>query len=74
MKYKVGDKIKIREDLVEGEWYGYEYFSKYMKKFLGKVCTISDINENTYVLEEDDESIKWYWTDEMIERRIEDEV
>ncbi len=74
MKYKVGDKVKIRKDLVAGEWYGYEYFSEYMKDFLGKVCTISHVDACTYFLEEDKETWKWYWTDEMIERRIEDEV
>ena len=74
MKYKVGDKVKIREDLVEGEYYGYEYFSCYMKKFLGKVCTILDVDEHTYILKEDEETWKWRWSDEMIERRIEDEV
>ena len=42
--------------------------------FLGKVCTISDVYEDSYSLEEDKETWKWRWSDEMIERRIEDEV
>lgn len=74
MKYKVGDKVKIREDLIESEWYGCEYFSCYMKNFLGKVCTISDVYKDAYILKEDEETWKWRWTDEMIEGRIEDEV
>ena len=72
MKYKVGDKVKIRADLIEGEYYGCEYFSCYMKKFLGKVCTISDIYEDAYILKEDEETWKWRWTDEMIEDVKED--
>lgn len=67
MKYKVGDMVKIREDLIESEWYGYEYFSEYMKGFLGKVCTISDIDEDAYILKEDEGTWKWRWSDEMIE-------
>ncbi len=74
MKYKVGDKVRIREDLIAGEYYGCEYFSSFMNYFLGKVCTISDMDENTYLLKEDEDTCKWRWTDEMIERRIEDEV
>ena len=43
MKYKVGDKVRIRSDLKVGERYGDEFFTKNMGKFKGKVVTIIDI-------------------------------
>ena len=73
MKHKVGDKVKIREDLVENEWYGCEYFSSDMKNFLGKVCTVSDVCKNAYILKEDEQTWQWYWTDEMFEEIVESE-
>lgn len=39
MKYKVGDIVRIREDLQEGFSYGV-YCAKPMLEFAGKVCTI----------------------------------
>ena len=65
MKYKVGDKVKVRKDLVHSNKYGTQSF--YMDDWKGKVVTISEVNfrNNCYYVEEDKE--KWYWTDEMLE-------
>ena len=68
MKYKIGDKVKVREDLVVHKSYGIDTFVEDMEKFKGKVVTISDIFSETdgeYHIEEDKED--YYWTDEMFE-------
>lgn len=71
MKYKVGDKVKVRRDLVNGKSYGTYFF--YMDKWEGEVVTISDVNscKNFYSIEED--KGKWAWTDEMFEDVSENE-
>ena len=68
MKYKVGDKVKVRKDLVENKSYGINTFVDTMAKFKGKVVTISEITSETegeYHIEEDGES--YFWTAEMLE-------
>lgn len=76
MKYKVGDKVRIRSDLKVGEIYGdnYDnyYFIENMEQFKGGVVTIAYVNETCYYIKED--SIKLYWTDEMIECKIYDNI
>ena len=39
MKYKVGDKVKIRSDLVVDENYEGWFFDKDMAQFKGKIVT-----------------------------------
>lgn len=64
MKYKVGDKVKVRENLIHGEKYGGMTF--YMDGWKGEVVTISLINSlGCYEIAEDED--KWAWTDEMFE-------
>jgi dipeptidase len=63
MKYKVGDRIKVREDLIVGKEYGNNDFAKEMVPWRGQIATIAHCTEDGYMLEGDD----WYWTDEMIE-------
>ena len=74
MKYKVGDKVKVREDLVEGDLYGKYKFLKDMKEFLGKQVTIEESFEifNSYDIKEDDYG--FYWTDEMFECKVYDNI
>ena len=70
-KYKVGDKVRVREDLVADEEYGdinYNYISGIdIDKWKGKVVTISfaDNNNNCYGIAEDTEA--WNWSAEMFE-------
>ena len=79
MKYKVGDKVRVRQwdDMVK------EYgllgdlekvictpgcsFTNGMKKFCGRVVTISDVisSNSRYLIKESDRT--WYWTDEMFD-------
>ena len=66
MKYKVGDKVRIRKDLVAGFHYGEDSFTSEMEKYLGKTMTISSIVKNCkYRLKE--VAGNWNWTDEMLE-------
>lgn len=63
MKYKVGDKVKVRSDLRVGKRYGEHTFAHDMFKFMGKIVTIESVWEQSYRIEED----AYWWTDEMLE-------
>ena len=71
MKYKVGDRVKVRSDLKNGERYYddtvdvHDSFVGTMKELLGKIVTIKAICNDKYTLKEDPN--KWVWTDEMFE-------
>lgn len=66
MKYKVGDKVRIRRDLMIFGRYGSQTFVKQMEKYKGMTATISEVFSDTYCIKED-KGEKWYWTDEMFE-------
>lgn len=67
MKYKVGDKVRVRKDLVVGKAYPFKgcLFRDDMSKYLGKeVCIkIADAHSKIYGIEG---SIR-RWSDEMLE-------
>lgn len=69
MKYTVGDKVKIREDLVPEIMYGKEKFVSRMKAYCGHEATILDAlrcnGGDLYRIDIDDNC--WYWTNEMFE-------
>ena len=62
MKYKVGQKVRVRNDLEVGKIYG-TYFNEDMAKLIGKEVTISNVDGCYYNIKEDG----WNWTDEMFE-------
>lgn len=64
MKYKVGDKVKVRSDLKCEEYYGGITFNFEMNKFKGMEITIARVNYGGYyeVLE-----TPYNFTDEMLE-------
>ena len=66
MKFKVGDKVKIREDLSFGR-FGGVYFNDSMKRYRGREAKITYIDpyDNTYHLDIDDNN--WWWTNGMLE-------
>ena len=76
MKYKVGDKVKIKSL----DWYnanrnyygnvecGFYYFIEEMSKYCGKILTIGEVYRNEYELQEGENFI---WTDEMFDSIIE---
>ena len=65
MKYKVGDKVRVRKDLVVDKEYGNDSFVIGMKSMLGKTVTINSVNEEseTYHIRE----CGFNWTEEMFE-------
>lgn len=65
MKYKVGDKVKVRSDLKEDTMYGSQTFVDGMVKYMGKIMTVKQVYDKCYRLEED--GGKWAWTNEMFE-------
>lgn len=68
MKYKVGDRVKVRSDLTLSELYdGYWAFDEMIKK---KIVTITFVHDDHYEIKED----TFYWTDKMFEELVEDEL
>ena len=65
MKYKVGDKVKVRGDLVVGKKYDGEHFIEYMTQYRGKIVTIDRVGTDNleYLIKDDNHS--YWWTDEM---------
>ena len=70
MKYKVGDKVKVREDLRLDRTYNKFTINREMKNLAGTIVTIQRINENYYRIVEDDGM--WGWTDKMFEDKVEE--
>lgn len=70
MKFKVGDKVRVREDLVVNKRYDGYLFSKFMEGYKGKIFTIKDVDDDSYELRE----ANYWWTDEMLEEAKEDKM
>lgn len=64
MKFKVGEKVKIKKNLKEGYDFKY-YVADEMEKFKGKTVTIYSVNSEAYRIEED--NMCWDWTEDMFE-------
>ena len=73
MRYKVGDKVRVRSDLEESETYGGQTFVKQMEKYKGKLVTILEERPRFYYIKEDKDE-NWCWTDEMFEGLAEEEL
>lgn len=67
MKYKIGDKVKVREDIKVGGMYGHELVTPIMAEFAGKLVTISKIYNGVKAYDINDDKGVWAWTDEMFE-------
>lgn len=71
-KFKVGDKVRVRKDLIPDTKYGDVYFAYSMKEMCGKIVTIKDFyfdNCNMYLKE-----IGYLWSPEMLEPVKEDKL
>ena len=71
MRFKVGDKVRIKNFLVVGKDYGNETFIGEMEKYKGKIGVIQSADEEDkdykVLIDNNKESLAWYWTDEMLE-------
>ena len=63
MKYKVGDKVRVRKDLEPGNFYGRVYYSSDMNKFKAMECVVTNIYDGTYNINDSE----YGFTDEMLE-------
>lgn len=70
MKYKAGDKVRVRSDLEKHKEYGGWYASEGMAKMRGEIVTIREVKSSSYELEEND----FRWTDGMLEGLAEELV
>jgi hypothetical protein len=61
MKYKVGDKVRVRSDLEENKKYGSDWFVENMIENKGKILTITNVFCDYYKVKEN----TFIWTDEM---------
>ena len=65
MKFKVGDRVKVRKDLKYNVFYGGNRVNEQMFMHRGQILTIRAVDGNNYLMEEND----WYWNDEMFENK-----
>ena len=70
MKYKVGDKVRVKSNLIVGEEYDRIIFIDKMKEFENKVLVVKEVNDIGYYLEGDIYYL--IWTDAMLEKIEED--
>ena len=70
MKYKVGDKIRVRKDLEPGNFYGKDYYISSMDKFKGEKCVITEIWDQSYQIN----NFGYWWSEEMFESIDDEEV
>ena len=72
-KFKIGDKVKVRDDLKQGNMYGKFYSTSFMvSHYRGMKTTVeyADLNGNFYFLKD---CRKFIFTDKMLES-IEDDI
>ena len=63
MKYKVGDKVRVRKDLESGNFYGKTYYTSDMDKFKDTECVVTEIYDGVYNI---NDSTYWF-SEEMLE-------
>ena len=64
MKFKIGDRVRIKKDLNHNKYYEITVVDG-MEKYAGKVMTIKTTTSRGYRLEEDDE--EWNWSEDTME-------
>ena len=63
MKYKIGDKVRVKKDLEPGNFYGKGYYISSMDKFKGEKCVITEIWDQSYQIN----NFGYWWSEEMFE-------
>ena len=63
MKYKIGDKVRVRKDLEPGNFYGRAYYASDMNKFKAMECVVTNIYDGTYNINDSE----YGFSDEMLE-------
>lgn len=63
MKYKVGDKVRVRKDLESGNFYGKAFYISSMDEFKGEKCVITRIWDQCYQIN----NFGYWWSEEMFE-------
>ena len=63
MKYKIGDKVRVKKDLEPGNFYGKDYYISSMDKFKGEKCVITEIWDQSYQIND----FGYWWSEEMFE-------
>lgn len=61
MKYKAGDKVRVREDLKHSAVYGKVTFVEEMIKYYGATLTVVEVYDDCYLVKEN----LFSWSDEM---------
>lgn len=72
MKYKVGDKVRVRRDLEEYGQYGKYGANRNMAELHGSIVEIKKVENEEQRYEINDNL--YYWTDEMFEGLAEEEL
>lgn len=71
MKFKIGDKVRIRKDLKEGDRFEI-YVTDEMEELAGEIVTITQVNKSLvgvkYAIDKDDGS--YSWTEDMFESSV----
>ena len=66
-KFKIGDKVRVRKDLINSCYYGNYRFVPSMKNRCGEIVTIESVErDGSYRILED----VYNWTDEMFEEKV----
>jgi len=74
MKFKVGDKVRVRQEKALEREFGVDScgrikcnpaFVRAMRRFCGQIVTITGVYDDHYYIKED--SREWGWTDQMLE-------
>ena len=66
MKLKVGDKVRVKNNLIKNEIYGSCIFVEEMKRYKDCVSKIVRIEGDNIYIELDNGH--WYWNEEMLEK------
>ena len=66
MRYKAGDRVRVRKDLIMGAAYNGSYYTRQMYALLGKIVKISEVHTNFYSIDDPDYE-QCSWTDDMFE-------